>query len=181
MHFQSGSLIRTRSSGSSSGGQPASLLGTESQPHWQIQTRGTTKITLFMCKFWASGTLMLQHTEEELTLRCWKPAGSCPWACRGWGLNTQTRRGRSGAPRRRRLCHLSNWRKSSGCSPPVSEQIGVKHKEPGAQMQEPAKAGGSVGVCERLGEQEANWEHHCFPVGSLFWLGEFEVRHWNKH
>lgn len=55
----------------------------------------------------------------ELTLRCWKPAGSSPCACWGWGLSTRTRQGRTGAPRRRRLCRLSNLKRSSGCSPPV--------------------------------------------------------------
>lgn len=64
------------------------------------------------------------YKEWELTLQCWKPAGSFPWARKGWGWSTRTRQGRSGAPRRRRLCRLSNWRRSSGCVPPVSYQKG---------------------------------------------------------
>lgn len=74
-------------------------------------------------------TFILVHFKRwELTLQCWKPAGSCLWACRGSGWSIRTRRGKIGAPRRRRRCRLSNWMRSSGCLPPV--WAACKREEP---------------------------------------------------
>lgn len=129
-HFQSGSFIRTKSSASSRGGQPASLLQTKRErvsmknDSRQYAVRNVKSLCSYLqCTAVAKActrqeTSASSYKEWELTLQCWKPAGSFPWAHKGWGWSTRTHQERSGALRRRRLCHHPNWRRNSGCLPP---------------------------------------------------------------